>query len=569
MSGENVKAAENEREIKGIRKVLIVPRGQIEEGVKMSKELSVPEVAEGIPPALKDKVTEDMLPYVYEEIIYKEDQDKQISDEMKKAAEKLGADIAEYYPTSDSSIEAGDLVSILDMSSSTLSVDMKYPVGKSTEAYDPKLLGVISDSSAVIINSGASSSDKINMTLRPLALAGRVLVKVSDENGPIKTGDYLTSSNIPGVAMKAIARGKVIGMALEDFDKSKITNEELGIGRIMMFVNVDWYSGSGSATSTDAILSGGLWENLNNLVSVVADTITGLPKMIVNGILEVKNDVLTHGAFKAIVKVAKTVVEGKTIIIDNAALAADSELEINSQDAVSLSFVTYSITSPRKEIMVSGSGKLLVHSTSSEQVEAKIAFHPYFSSVISEATPIRVIVTPTSYINGQLYVAEKSIYGFTIKEINSQDSGAEFDWLVTARLTDAEKAQEVLGNTQNIASQETVAVCESGANRACSSEVGVCRIGAEICEGGQWGSCIGAVFPTAEICDQVDNDCDGEVDEGGACGTAPIVESQATTTEPILNATTTEPIIISSTTDSIISSSTDSAISTSTATTTP
>ena len=35
-----------------------------------------------------------------------------------------------------------------------------------------------------------------------LSLAGRVPVKVSDENGPIKRGDFLTSSSIPGHAMK-------------------------------------------------------------------------------------------------------------------------------------------------------------------------------------------------------------------------------------------------------------------------------------------------------------------------------------------------------------------------------
>ncbi len=63
--------ASNEKEIKAIRKVLIVPKGQIERGIGMSQQLGIPEVADGIPPALKDKVTEDMLPYVYEEVIYR------------------------------------------------------------------------------------------------------------------------------------------------------------------------------------------------------------------------------------------------------------------------------------------------------------------------------------------------------------------------------------------------------------------------------------------------------------------------------------------------------------------
>ncbi|MFA5021446.1 MAG: hypothetical protein WC517_05340, partial [Patescibacteria group bacterium] len=81
-------------------------------------------------------------------------------------------------------------------------------------------------------------------------------------------------------------------------------------------------------------------------------------------------------------------------------------------------------------------------------------------------------------------------------------------------------------------------VCTNGTNQPCSSEVGACQIGVQICESGAWGECIGAVFPTDEICDEVDNDCDGEVDEGGIC-VAPEPEPISTSTEPIITTTTT------------------------------
>ena len=49
-----------------------------------------------------------------------------------------------------------------------------------------------------------------------MAAVGRVPVKVSLENGPIRVGDPLTSSSKPGVAMRATKAGKIVGYALED-----------------------------------------------------------------------------------------------------------------------------------------------------------------------------------------------------------------------------------------------------------------------------------------------------------------------------------------------------------------
>ena len=51
--------------------------------------------------------------------------------------------------------------------------------------------------------------------------------------------------------------------------------------------------------------------------------------------------------------------------------------------------------------------------------------------------------------------------------------------------------------------------------------VGVCRGGTRTCEGGVWSGCVGQTAPTREVCDEQDNDCDGQVDDGlmvNACG---------------------------------------------------
>ena len=68
-----------------------------------------------------------------------------------------------------------------------------------------------------------------NDTLKPaIALAGRVPVKVTDENGIIKAGDLITTSSKAGYGMKCIDEIKclnsVIGIALEDkqFGENKV-----------------------------------------------------------------------------------------------------------------------------------------------------------------------------------------------------------------------------------------------------------------------------------------------------------------------------------------------------------
>ena len=55
----------------------------------------------------------------------------------------------------------------------------------------------------------------------PIALSGRVPVQLSTENGPIKKGDRLMLSSLPGIAMKATGTGMTVGIALEDFNENR------------------------------------------------------------------------------------------------------------------------------------------------------------------------------------------------------------------------------------------------------------------------------------------------------------------------------------------------------------
>lgn len=87
-------------------------------------------------------------------------------------------------------------------------------VERATKAYDSRLAGVVSS---------FMNPEQQDSKTRPIALAGRVPVKFSLENGPVIPGDYLTSSATkPGYAMKATQPGMVIGKALQTYNESNL-----------------------------------------------------------------------------------------------------------------------------------------------------------------------------------------------------------------------------------------------------------------------------------------------------------------------------------------------------------
>lgn len=108
-----------------------------------------------------------------------------------------GFDIAEMY-LPEGSVTTTDVLVFGSSPSSTRQ--------SSGIAYDPHIMGVASTKPAFVLGV---------MSGVPVALAGRVPTKVSSVNGTIAIGDALTTSEYPGIAMKATKPGMILGYALQ------------------------------------------------------------------------------------------------------------------------------------------------------------------------------------------------------------------------------------------------------------------------------------------------------------------------------------------------------------------
>lgn len=90
---------------------------------------------------------------------------------------------------------------------------------KSSEPYSTAVMGVYSTKPGTVgrRQTTPKSADEV-----PMAMIGIVPTKVSAENGPIRPGDLLVSSSMPGYAMKGTDRsrmlGAVVGKALGSLD---------------------------------------------------------------------------------------------------------------------------------------------------------------------------------------------------------------------------------------------------------------------------------------------------------------------------------------------------------------
>jgi len=112
---------------------------------------------------------------------------------------------------------------------------------KSRVPYSQSMTGVVVSEAGVAFE----SQEQQEGGYYPVVFSGTAKVLVSGENGPIRKGDFITSSSLPGVGMKATHSGPMLGIALADFQGQ--TKDD--VGRLPVTLNIKYVSVRASVNS--------------------------------------------------------------------------------------------------------------------------------------------------------------------------------------------------------------------------------------------------------------------------------------------------------------------------------
>jgi hypothetical protein len=102
------------------------------------------------------------------------------------------------------------------------------------KAYDRTVAGIVSGANGLNPGLIMTQQAKAAGGTSPVALSGRVYCWADASNGPIRPGDLLTTSEVPGHAMKVTdypkAQGAILGKAM--------TSLETGHGLVLVLVTL-------------------------------------------------------------------------------------------------------------------------------------------------------------------------------------------------------------------------------------------------------------------------------------------------------------------------------------------
>lgn len=287
------------------------------------------------------------------------------------------ADLAEFYAT-DGTTEPGDIVV----------PNGGYEVTRSAAQHQANAIGIVSTNP---VADGILGNNVTDTSRQPIALAGRVPLKVSLENGPIHSGDMLTPASIPGTAMKASGNVPIVGISLESYSEtssrvSQLVAAEEAERSTAHVSDLPAYTSNPSAwpTSTGKIMaflrlgmSGG---NLSE---------QGLQQAVFNGGI-----IAGDTTFNGLVAFNNSVTFSSNATFDHSITL--------SKDSVGTATIPTGVTS------------------------VGIAFENEYTNM-----PI-INTTPKQFVNGAYRITDIDAHGFVIELANPQSTNIDFNWTAFA-----------------------------------------------------------------------------------------------------------------------------------------
>lgn len=124
-----------------------------------------------------------------------------------------GIETTSVYEIADQDAAAGDILKITDKG-----------LVRTTIGFDNKMFGVISDQPLLVYRTEIKG--------KPVIRSGITQVNVTTLNGPIKYGDYISSSGVSGKGQKASESGYTLGIALASFNGEGATQVDGPKGKV-------------------------------------------------------------------------------------------------------------------------------------------------------------------------------------------------------------------------------------------------------------------------------------------------------------------------------------------------
>lgn len=158
------------------------------------------------------------------------------------AKQSFALSVASTYAITDTSVKSGDIVAD----------QVGKGIARANVAYDNRIFGVVEDDPLAVYRNTTAAANE-----RPVIRSGDATVNVTDYNGKISIGDYVTSSPVSGSGMKATLSGNVIGVAtsaVTETGKVNAQGKQLTAGTVTVAINIAYVDIS-TARSNIALFS--------------------------------------------------------------------------------------------------------------------------------------------------------------------------------------------------------------------------------------------------------------------------------------------------------------------------